>query len=267
MKHRLLVAACLVVSSLPVFGADRLTDADVKALVARIEDGRDKFDNALDDKFKDSILRGPAGEVDVKRFLNTFQESIDRLEGSLKPGYAGSTEAGTLLRQGSALDRYFRQQPGGTKGESEWNRLASDLKLLAAAYGSEFPAGDNATFRRIGDREVADAVKALAEDVEQVKKSLDSDLKKDPSVDKASREAVVAEADQLSKDAKALRDRVKDGKPSSAEADQVLTSAAKLQTFIQGHRVPAAANAWTGVSSQLETVTAAYQIPRAARTP
>ena len=61
MKHRLLVAVCLVVGSLPVFGADRLTDADVKALVARVEDGRDKFDNALDDKFKDrscAVRRG-----------------------------------------------------------------------------------------------------------------------------------------------------------------------------------------------------------------
>jgi len=267
MKHRLLVAVCLVLGSLPVFAADRLTDRDVKALVARIEDGRDKFDNALDDKFKNDILRGPGGEVDVKRFLNTFQESIDRLEESIKPGYAGSAEAGTLLRQGSAIDRYFRQHPGGTKGESEWNRLGSDLKVLAAAYGSDFPVADSATFRRIGDRELADAVKALASAAEQLKKSLDSDLKKDASIDKPTREAVVSEADQLSQDAKTLRDRVKDAKPSSAEADEVLTRAHKLETFIQGHKVPAAARAWTAVSSQLENVAAAYQVSRTPRTP
>ena len=267
MKHRLPVVVCLVLGAIPVFAADRLTDRDVKALVARIEDGRDKFDNALDDKFKNDILRGPGGEVDVKRFLNTFQESIDRLEESIKPGYAGSTEAGTLLRQGSAIDRYFRQHPGGTKGESEWNRLASDLKVLAAAYGSGFPVADNATFRRIGDRELADSVKALASSAEQLKKALDSDLKKDASIDKASREAIVSEADQLSKDAKALRDRVKDGKPSSAEADEVLTRAGKLQTFIQGHKGPAAGNAWAAVSSQLENVAAAYQVSRPPRMP
>jgi hypothetical protein len=267
MKHRLLVVVCLVLGSLPAFAADRLTDRDVKALVARIEDGRDKFDDALDDKVKNDILRGPGGEVDVKRFLNTFQESIDRFEESIRPGYAGSAEAGVLLRHGSAIDRYFRQHPGGTKGESEWNRLASDLKVLAAAYGSEFPVPDNATFRRLGDRELADSVKALASSAEQLKKSLDSDLKKDASVDKPSREAIVSEADQLSKDARALRDRVKDGKPSSAEADQVLTRAGKLRTFIQAHQVPAAANAWAGVSSQLENVAAAYQVSRAARTP
>ena len=219
---------------MPAFAADRLTDRDVKELVARIEDDRDKFDNALDDELKNKILRDSTGEVDVKRFLNNFQESIDRLEASLKPGYAGSTEAGTLLRQGSALERYFRAQPGGTKGESEWNRLASELKLLAAVYGAEFPVGENATFRRIGDKEVVDTMKLLEESAQQLKKSLDSDLKKDPSVDSASREAIVQEADQLSKDAKVLRDRVNDGKPSSAEADQVMKRAAKLHDVHPG---------------------------------
>ena len=51
-----------------------MTDRDVKALVARIEDDRDKFDNALDDELKNKILRDSTGEVDVKRFLNNFQE-------------------------------------------------------------------------------------------------------------------------------------------------------------------------------------------------
>lgn len=267
MKHRLFVAVWLVASAAPLLAADRLTDRDVKELIARIEDGRDKFDNALDDKFKNSILRDASGEVNVKRFLNTFQESIDRVEESLKPDYAASTEVGTLLRQGSALERYFRQQPGGTKGESEWNRLASDLETLAAAYGSDFPIGENPAFRRLGDREVSQSVKALESSAQQLKRSLDSDLKKDPSVDKASREGIVDEADQLSKDAKALRERVNDGKPSSAEADQVLARAARLQTFIKGHQVPAASGAWHGVASQLEIVSAAYRVPSSSRTP
>lgn len=261
MNYRLLVAACLMIGTTPVFAADRLTDSDVKALVARIEDGRDKFDNALDDEFKNSIVRGDSGEVDVKRFLNTFQQSIDKLEGSLKPGYAGSAEVGAVLRQGSALDRYFREKSGGMKGESEWNRLVSDLKTLAGAYGTDFPVGENASFRRLGDRELADAVKVLASSAEQLKKALDADLKKDPSVDNAARQAVLDEADQLSKEAKALRDRLKDGKPSSAEAEQVLTRAATMQTFIHGHQVPASGSAWSGMAPQFGTVATAYRAP------
>jgi hypothetical protein len=127
--------------------ADRLTDGDVKSLVARIEQGRDRFDDALDDKLKRSIVRGPNGEVNVDHFLNDFQESIDRFEERLKPEYAASAEAGTLLRQASAIERFFRQQPAGTRGESEWNRLATDLRTLAAAYGTEFPLAENASVR------------------------------------------------------------------------------------------------------------------------
>jgi hypothetical protein len=261
MKHRTLIALCLAINAVSAFAADRMTDRDVKSLVARIEDDRDKFDNALDDELKNKILRDATGEVDVKRFLNNFQESIDRLEESLKPGYAGSSEAGALLKQGSALERYFRAQPGGTKGESEWNRLASDLKLLAAVYGNDFPVAEDATFRRIGDKELAESAKLLGTSAQQVKKALDSDLKTAPSVDSASRDSIVQEADQLSKDAKVLRDRVNDGKPSSAEADQLMTRAAKLQTFIQGHQLPASATAWSGARPQLETVAAAYRIP------
>ena len=66
-----------------------------------------------------------------------------------------------------------------------------------------------------------------------------------------SREAIVQEADGLSKDAKVLRDRLNDSKPSSAEADQVMSRAAKLHTFIQGRQVPGAANVWTGIRPQL----------------
>ena len=75
------------------------------------------------------------------------------------------------------------------------------------------------------------------------------------------------EADQLSKDAKALRERVNHGKPSSAEADQVMARAGRLQTFIKSHQVPAAAGAWNGVAEQIEIVAAAYRIPLPSRPP
>jgi hypothetical protein len=244
--------------SLPALAADRLTDKDVKALVARIEQGRDRFDDALDDKVKHSIVRGPAGEVNVDNFLNDFQESIDRLEERLKPEYAASAEAGALLRQASAIHRFFRQQPAGTRGESEWNRLEADLKTLAAAYGADFPLGENATVRRIGDRELAAAIDEIARNADRLKKSLDNELKKDTTMDKPARQTIVGEADGLSKDAKAFRDRVKDGEPSSAEADRVLARATKLQGLIDGHQVPASAGTWTNVTPRLQSVASAY---------
>src|SRR5262245_48922584 len=114
MKRVALLVFLVALGWAPVFAADRMTDKDVKALVSRIEQGRDKFDDALDDRLKRTVLRGPNGEVDVKRFLDDFQRNIDQVEERLKPEYAASTEVATLLRQGTSIDNFFRNQPAGT---------------------------------------------------------------------------------------------------------------------------------------------------------
>jgi hypothetical protein len=247
-----------IVVGLPVLAAERMTDKDVKALVARIDDGRNRFESALDDKVKRNILRGPSGEVNVDQFLNDFEESVKRLEERLTSKYAASAEVGTLLRQASAIDAYIGRQPVGTKGASEWGRLAGDFKALAAAYGAAFPLAENAAVRRLGDGEVAAAAEGVTKGAERVKSSLDAELKKDPSVDKPTREATVREADDFSKEAKALRDRVKDARPSSAEAEALLAKASKLEAFVSSHKVPAAAGEWAAVKKHLETLAAAY---------
>jgi hypothetical protein len=259
MKRIGLSLAFLALGWAPALAADRLADKDVKALISRIEQGRDRFDDALDNKLKNSIVRGPSGEVNVENFLNDFQESIDRVEERLKPEYAASAEVSTVLRQATVIDRFFRAQPAGTRGESEWNRLATDLKTLAAAYGADFPLQDNAAVRRIGDKELAASIEEVARVGNQLKKSLDNDLKKDTTIDKAARQAAVNEADQLQKDAKTLRERVKDGNPSSAEAERLLTQAAKVQNFISDRKLPTSAAAWSGVESPLQSLASAYR--------
>jgi hypothetical protein len=259
MKRTALIAA-LVSLCLPGIArsADRLTDKDVKSLVERIDDGRDRFEGALDDKLKNGILRGASGEVNVKNFLNDFQESIDRLKERLKPEYAASAEVGTVLRQATQISNFFRQQPAGTRGESEWNRLSSDLKALATAYGADFPLAENATVRRIGDRELAASADEVAKAADRVKQTLDNELKKDKTIDKAQRESIVGEADQLAKDAKVLRDRVKDGDPSSAEAERLLAQAAKVQSLVGNYKAPMAAGALGGVRARLLSIASAF---------
>jgi hypothetical protein len=255
-----LVFMAAIAATSPAIAADRLTDSEVKALVARIEQGRDLFDDALDDDLKDRIVRGDSGEVSVDHFLDDFQRNIDQLEERLTPEYAASAEARTLLRQASVIDRFFRQHPAGTRGESEWTRLTTDLKSLAAAYGAGFPLGDDAAVRRMGDREVAAGADELAQAADRVKRSLDADLKKDIAVDPAVRTGIVREADQLQREAKTLRDRVRDGRPSSAEADQVLSRAEKLRAFIDSHAVPTAAASWAAVDAHLQVLGSAYGI-------
>ena len=79
----------------------------------------------------------------------------------------------------------------------------------------------------------------------------------DPEI-KHPRDAIIKEADDWSKEAKALKDRVKDGKPGSAEAEQVLTRAGRLQSFIRNNAVPTASGAWPEIGSHVQTLASAY---------
>jgi hypothetical protein len=264
MTNRLRIlplAAALASLAAPVLAADRLTDRDVKALVEKIDEGRGKFEDALDNDLKHTVVRNPSGEVDVKRWLDDFDESVGRLKDRLKPEYAASSEATALLRRATALDAFLKQQPSSLKGLSEWNRLSGDLNALAAAYGAAFPLPENAAVRRIGDRELATAAEQLAKSGEQLKKSLENDLKNNTSVSAQDRQAAIADADQWSKDARALRDRIKDGKPSSAEAQRVADGAAKVKAFVEGKTLPTSARAWAATTSARQAFAQAYGMP------
>lgn len=251
-------AALFLVSGASALAADRLTDRDVKGLVEKIDDGRDKFEGELDDTLKHTVIRSATGEMDVKRALDDFKESVSRLKDRLKPEYSASTEAAAVLRRATGLDAFIKQQPSGLKGASEWNRLATDVKALAGAYGADFPLPEGASVRRIGDRELATAAEQIAKAGEQLKKSFDSDLKKSTAVSAQDRQGAIADAEQWSKDAKALSERVKDGKPSSSEAERVTAGAAKLKAFVEGKTLPASAAAWSSVSAPLQTLAQAY---------
>ncbi len=257
MKLTAALVATVSLAALPAAAADRLSDRDVKSLVERIDQDRDKFVDALDDNFKHTVMRSATGEVDVKRVLEDFEKSINQFKDRLKPEYAASTEAAAVLRQATRMDAGLRAQQN-LKGLSEWNKLAGDMKALAGAYGADFPLAEGAPVRRIGDRELSDTIEKLGKTGEQVKKSLENDLKKDKTVDEASRKTIVDQAEQWTKDVKTLHDRVKDGQPSSAESDRVLQGATSLKSAIDSHSAPSAKSAWNAATPLLQTLTQAY---------
>src|SRR5262249_55373103 len=159
---------------------------------------------------KRSIIRGTGGEVNVERYLDDLQENIGKLKDRFKPEYAASAEVTTVLRQATDIQRYMAAQPPDFDGASEWNRLFSSLRDLAAAYSTSLPIADGQQARRLSDGEVQKASKDLADNADRLKKDLDSSLKKDKTVDKQTRESAVSEVDALKQDAEKLASIIDD---------------------------------------------------------
>jgi hypothetical protein len=263
-KTALTASAAVAVLMLmaPAASADRLNDKDIKQLLERIDNERDRFEDQLDGKLKRSIIRGRGGEVNVERYLDDLQDNVDKAKERFTPQYAASAEVTTVLRQASDIHRYMSTLPPNFDGASEWNRLSASLGDLAANYATTLPMPEGQQARRLNDREVRKAADDMAKGADSFKKELDSTLKKDKTIDKATREAAVGEAAGLKEDARKLASLVGDGRPASGEAQALLQRAARLRTASSGRTLsPAAQSAWGSVESGLDKVAQAFSLP------
>jgi hypothetical protein len=232
----------------------RPPDKDIKALIEQVEQNRDKFEDALPGDLKNGKLRGPNGETDVSDFLKDYKDNINKLKDRFTDDYSASTELGTVLQQATRIDVYMKNQPISAKGRSEWDREAASLKSLAEAYGTTFPTPDGAPVRRINDKETAQSADAFKTAASHFKDNID----KNSTVPKADRDAAKKEVDTLSKLADQIKSRAGDGKPASAEFQQLVTQTAKVQSWIDAHPVPAAAADWQDVQQQMTKLRQAF---------
>lgn len=258
---RLLATVMALAVSLPAVAhaqAERMSDKDVKALMDTIHDRRDRFEDALDGEFKHSVLRGPSGEVDVEHFLDDFQNNVLTMRDRYRSDYAASQEVTTVLGQGSAIERHMRQQGAGMKGTSEWDATAADLKRLAAAYSTTFPLPEGAAARRLGDKEVAAAAEMISSQAGQLETDIERGAKTLPEADRAEATSMAHVADALSKDAKELKKRVSDGKPSSAQARAVIDAANKLDGYLAGKSLGAANSTMAEIKGSLNKISQGF---------
>lgn len=256
----LLVATGLATPVVAAAQAERPTDREVKALIESVEKKAERFEGALDNQLKKAVMRSATGEVDVERYLDDFEKSIDSLKDRFGSDYSASTEALAVLRRGTDIHNYMKRHPG-MKGTSEGDDMAAELNKLAGAYGTPFPLSDSvASVRRMNDGEVATAADVVASSADGFKKALESDLKRLPEADRAAARATAKDAEQLAKTAKELKSRVSDGKPASAEVRSLMDNAARIDGYLSGKTLPAATQ-WKGVVSNLQKVAQGFGVP------
>jgi hypothetical protein len=230
----------------------RLTDKEVKALIETVDKGRDRFEDQLDGKLKDNILRGPNGEVNVARFLDDLQENTHRLKERFTTEYAASAEVATVLRQATPVDAFMKQKPG-IKGSSEWDHLASSLGRLAAAYGTTFPLEANAPVRRVSDGEAAKAAGAIEDQADEFKDAVN----REELLAKPVKDGLKGEAEVVKNAAKTLKSRVSDSKPATSEARQLVAAIRKMRESAKG-LTPASLEVLGQMQAPLGTLSQAF---------
>ena len=237
----------------------RLSDKDVKALVATIEKQQKSFERALDSKFKRSILRGASGEVQVSFYLEDLGDALEQLRKRFTGSYSASSEATEALKRADFMNSYVRKNPQ-MKGANEWDVFGSSLQQLARAYGTTFPLPDDAAIRRIGDGELQDAATAISKLAKDMKKPVRKYVKGSDAL-KVAGKSLNDELSSLADQSKTLASRIRSGKPASAEARQMMDVVRRVESLLETEGMPGqVATAWQEGSSSINKVKQAFAL-------
>ena len=247
-----------------VTASERLSDEEVKTLLEGIEKKRAAFEAALDDKLKNSTIKGARGEVNTNEFFDDVQDQVRRARERFSSNYSASSEVLSLLQYATRLDTWASTQPAGFRGSREWGVLATDFRRLAAAYNSGLlrpgqPAlGEQA--RRINDEELVMATANVEKNMDAFRNAYDSALAADTNLTPASRQTVIKNVDGMKNSARALNAALGKKQKGVAEANALLKgSAVMIDATLKLPPNSSAAAAWAPVREELSKVALAYE--------
>jgi hypothetical protein len=255
-------AALMIGSSVAAQTPDRLTDKDVKAIIEAVDHGRDRFNDQLDGKVKDSILREPTREVNVAKFLDDFKDNVDRLKDRFESKYSAGAEAAAVLRQATAIDRFMKRQSGDLKGASDWQHLAASLDRLAMAYGTRFPLETDSSaqptaVRRINDGEAAAAAAAIEDQAD----AFNDAVNKEPALAEPAKTQLKDAAALVKEKADTLKSRLEHSEPATAEARMLFDAVRRMEASASGLALsPAGRNMIGSLRTPLATVYQAFGV-------
>ena len=249
---------------LPIAARERLTDEEVKALLESVEKKRAAFEAALDEKLKNSTIKGARGEVNTNEFFDDLQDQVRRARERFSPNYSASSEVLSLLQFATRLDAWASTQPAGFQGSREWGALAADFRRLSAAYNSSLlrpgqkALGDQA--RRLNDAELVTVAATVEKNMDAFRNAYDSALAANTNLTPASRKTAIQNVDAMKNSARALNTALGKEQKGIAEANALLKgSAVMIDTTLQLPPNSSAAKAWAPVREELTKVALAYE--------
>jgi hypothetical protein len=247
-----------------VTARERLTDQEVAALLESIEKNRSAFEATLDDKLKNSTIKGARGEVNTNEFFDDLQDQVRRARERFSSNYSASSEVLSLLQYATRLDAWASTQPAGFRGSREWGVLATDFRRLSAAYNSSLlrpgqkALGEQA--RRLNDDELVTVAANVEKNMDTFRNAYDSALAANTNLTPAGRKTAIQNVDAMKTSTRALNAALGKKQKGVAEANALFKgSAAMIDATLKLPPNSSAAKAWAPVREELSTVALAYE--------
>src|SRR5215216_8151780 len=112
----------------------RLSDKEVKKLMAQLKKDTGKFRKSLDSSLDRSRLNGTNREDDINASLKNYEDTTERLYSRFKDNKSVGADVEAVLDGAAEIDQFMTRRLASERAERDWAAVRADLRRLAEAY-------------------------------------------------------------------------------------------------------------------------------------
>ncbi len=237
----------------------KISDQELKELLARIDTHTDSFAKSADKAMDKSGFDGTPREDELNNHLKNFQKATEALKNDYTAPNA-KDDFETVLHHGVAIENFLRRNPLDGVQE-EWTALRSDLGDLARGFNITWDQG-HALGAKVGEADIKNLLQHIEDMADKYKLTLDAALDNSPLNNTNAEDEINAVNADFRKATRHLED-VRNDESAPQAAKEVLIKAKRIDGFLQKHNAkltPEVQSSWGAVRTDLERLARLYNL-------
>jgi len=255
----IIVAIVLTVGVSNAQVQQKISEPDLKDLLARIDTDTDRFAKSADKALDKSGFNKSAREDELNAHVKRLKTATEALKNDHTAANAKSNFE-TVLHHGVAIENFLRRNPlDGV--EEEWTALRSDLGDLASGFNITWEQG-HALGAPVGEADIKNLLQHIEDMADKYKLTLDAALDNSPLNNTSAEDEINAVNADFRKATRHLED-VRNDESAPQAAKEVLIKAKRIDGFLQKHNAkltPEVQSSWGAVRTDLERLARLYNL-------
>jgi hypothetical protein len=240
--------------------AYRVSDAQVRNLINRLETRSDSFRRSFDRAFDNSGRDGTRLEEQLTEYVKDFENATDSLRRNFDERDSTQADVQEVLTRARFINEFMRTNRVNVAAQNQWNLIRSDLNTLASYYNVRWTWSGAVVTNPIGGTRpyyVTDSqVQNLLARIEQRTDTFRRDLDRS-----ASNRTVVEYVSEFENATDSLRRNFDERDSVARDVEEVLSRAAVIDSYIRSNRLSASTERqWSLLRSDLNTLAQYYRV-------
>lgn len=240
----------------------RLSEKEMEGLLARIEQGADRFRSSLAQNLDVSRFDDTKAEDNINQFIKEFEAATDRLKGRFDEDQSAAADVEEVLRRASRIDAFMNSHAMNSRAHNDWLALRADLDELGRAYNVSWNwTGLSNRPYRMSEDELKSLLARMEANADAFRKSLADALDNTDFDDTDAEDLINRDIKAFENATDKLEDRFNNKRSAASDAEEVLTRAASIEAFMRQHRLTMRAQEdWQRLRESLDHLAQAYSV-------